>query len=82
MTVAGTIAYKFLAHVYTLIGMPVSATQVDSTTFDLLACNLRDHAGGYETGMCLENIGMQGRKNHASVTCKCYHIVLVTFTCR
>jgi hypothetical protein len=37
MTVAGTIAYKFLAflplhatylHVYTLTGMPVSATQV------------------------------------------------------
>jgi hypothetical protein len=41
MTVAGTIAYKFLAHVtdlhvYTLTGMLVSATQVDSTTFDLL----------------------------------------------
>jgi hypothetical protein len=42
MTVAGPIAYKFLAHatylyVYTLTGMPVSATQVDSTTFYLHA---------------------------------------------
>jgi hypothetical protein len=60
MTVAGTIAYKFLAHatylhVYTLTGMPVSATQVDSTALDLLACNLRDRRrGGHETGMCFE----------------------------
>jgi hypothetical protein len=50
MTVAGTIAYKFLAHaihlhVYTLTVMHVSATQVDSTTFDLLACNLREGRG-------------------------------------
>jgi hypothetical protein len=42
MTKAGKIAYNFLAHatyfhVYTPSGMPVSATQVDSTTFDLLA---------------------------------------------
>jgi hypothetical protein len=46
MTVA-QFAYKFLAHatylhVYTLTGMPVSATQEDSTTFDLLACNLKE----------------------------------------
>jgi hypothetical protein len=51
MTVAGTIAYKFLAHatyihVYTLTSMPVSATQVDSTTFDLLACNLKEGTWG------------------------------------
>jgi hypothetical protein len=63
MTIAGTIAYKFLAHylhVYT--SMPVSATQVEST-FDLLACNLRvGTREGYETGMYLENIGMEGRK--------------------
>jgi hypothetical protein len=60
MTVAGTIAYKLLAHatylhVHALTGMPVSATQVDST-FDLLACNLREGRGGYETGMFYENI--------------------------
>jgi hypothetical protein len=63
MTLAGTIAYKFIAHatylhVYTLTGMPVSATQVDSTTFDLLACNLKEGTRGHETGMCLENIGI------------------------
>jgi hypothetical protein len=51
MTVAGAIAYKFLAHatylhVYTLTGMAVSATHVDSTTFDLLACNLKEESRG------------------------------------
>jgi hypothetical protein len=51
MTVAGTIVYKFLAystylHVYNLTGMPVYATQVDSTTFDLLAYNLREGGRG------------------------------------
>jgi hypothetical protein len=57
MTVAGTIAYKFLAHatylhVYTLTGMPVSATQVDST-FDLLACNLREGLRGATIPACV-----------------------------
>jgi hypothetical protein len=71
--IAGTHAYKFRTHatyfhVYTPTGMPVSATQVDSTTLDLLACNLN------ETSMCLENMSMQGRKWHASVTCKCITI--------
>jgi hypothetical protein len=51
MTVAGINAYKFLAyatylHVYALTGIPVSATQVDSTTFDLLTCNLREGTRG------------------------------------
>jgi hypothetical protein len=51
MTVSGSIAYKSLAHatylhVYTLTGMPISATQVDSTTFDLLAGNLRQGSWG------------------------------------
>jgi hypothetical protein len=72
MTVAGTTAYKFLAHatylhVYTLIGMSVSVTQEDST-FDLLACNLVER-GGHETDMYLENICMQGHK--CIWACKC-----------
>jgi hypothetical protein len=60
MTVTGTIAYKFVAHasylhVYTLTGMPVSATQLDSTTFDLLACNLREGPrGATKPALCLE----------------------------
>jgi hypothetical protein len=58
MTVAGTIAYKFLAHatylhVYTLTGIPVPATQVDSTTFDLFARNLREGTRGATN--CVEN---------------------------
>jgi hypothetical protein len=36
----------------------VSATQEDSTTFDLLACSLREGPRG-ETDMCLENIHIQ-----------------------
>jgi hypothetical protein len=53
MTVAGTIAYKFLAyatyfHMYTL-----SATQVDSTMFNLLACNLRERTRGATKLTCV-----------------------------
>jgi hypothetical protein len=87
MTVAGTIAYKFLAHttflhVYTLTGMPVSATQVDSTKFNYLYATWGTGRGGHETGMYLEKIRMQGRKWHACATCKCIHIAPITCTCR
>jgi hypothetical protein len=71
MTVAGIIAYKFLAHatylhVYTLTGMPVSATQVDST-FDLLACNLREGTRGPRN----RHVFRKHRYARTQMACKC-----------
>jgi hypothetical protein len=52
MTVAGTIAHATYLHVYTH-GMTVSATQVDSTMSDLLACNLKEGKRGATKPACV-----------------------------
>jgi hypothetical protein len=48
---------------YTVTGVPVSATQVDSTTFELLACNLREATRGATKPACVLKKKVR--------TCKC-----------